>query len=40
MAFDFYFAGEQSPEADNLIYELNANRLLSYVNDRKLIESF
>lgn len=40
MAFDFYFAGGQSPEADNLIYELNANRLLSYVNDRKLIESF
>ena len=34
MAFDFYFAGGQSPEADNLIYELNANRLLSYVNDR------
>ena len=38
MAFEFYFAGGQSPEADNLIYELNANRLLSYVNDRKLIE--
>lgn len=35
--FDFYFAGTQCKEADDLIVKLNANRLLSYLNDKKTI---
>lgn len=37
MAFDFYFAGTQCTEADDLIQKLNANVLKSYVNDKKEI---
>lgn len=33
MAFDFYFAGSQAVETENLIVELNANVLKSFVND-------
>lgn len=40
MAYDFYFAGSQCPEADELIVKLNANRLLSYVNDRNQISRY
>lgn len=37
MAFDFYFAGTQCEEANQLMRELNANVLKSYVNDKKEI---
>jgi len=33
VAFDFYFAGSQCEETTNLLKELNANVLKSYVND-------
>lgn len=35
MSFDFYFAGTQCKETEDLIVQLNANSLKSYVNDRK-----
>jgi len=38
MAFDFYFAGTQSKETEDLIVGLNANILKSYVNDQKQIQ--
>lgn len=37
MAFDFYFAGTQCKEADDVICALNANVLKSYTNDKKSI---
>ena len=37
MAFDFYFAGTQCEEANELMRTLNANVLKSYVNDKKEI---
>jgi len=40
MAFDFYFAGSQCEETTNLLYELNANVLKSYVNDMKEINEW
>lgn len=40
MAFDFYFAGTQCKEADDVICNLNANVLKSYINDRKSIQDW
>lgn len=40
MTFDFYFAGDQCAEANDMIVKLNANRLLSYVNDKKTIQKY
>lgn len=40
MAFDFYFAGSQCKEADDVICNLNANVLKSYINDRKSIQDW
>ena len=40
MAFDFYFAGTQALETEELIVKLGGNVLKSYVNDRKTIERF
>ena len=37
MAFDFYFAGTQSEQTSQLLVNLNANILKSYVNDMKHI---
>lgn len=37
MSFDFYFAGSQAIETEQLIVQLNANVLKSYVNDIKEI---
>ena len=40
MAFDFYFAGTQCDEADEVMVSLNANVLKSYVNDQKSIQKW
>ena len=40
MAFDFYFAGTQCNEADEVMVSLNANVLKSYVNDQKSIQKW
>lgn len=40
MGFDFYFAGTQCEEADDIMVELNANVLKSYVNDKKSIKKW
>lgn len=40
MAFDFYFAGSQAPETEELMAKLNANVLKSYVNDQNAIKRF
>lgn len=40
MAIDFYFAGTQAPETEDLMVQLNANVLKSYINDRKVIQRF
>ena len=37
MAFDFYFAGSQAQETEDLMVKLNANVLKSYINDRSNI---
>lgn len=37
MAFDFYFAGTQCEEANEVMKSLNANVLKSYLNDQKSI---
>lgn len=38
MSFDFYFAGSQCQETTDLIRDLNANVLKSYVNDQSSIK--
>ena len=40
MAFDFYFAGTQCQEADDLMVSFNANVLKSYVNDKRSIQKW
>lgn len=40
MAFDFYFAGSQCQETTDLIRDLNANVLKSYVNDMRTIKKW
>lgn len=40
MAFDFYFAGSQCPETEQLIIDLNANVLQSYVADKSAISKW
>ena len=40
MSFDFYFAGTQCKEADDVIDNLGANVLKSYINDRKSIQDW
>ena len=40
MAFDFYFAGTQCVEADEMICKLNGNVLKSFVNDKKDIQKW
>lgn len=40
MAFDFYFAGSQCEEANQVMITLGANVLKSYVNDRKSIQEW
>jgi hypothetical protein len=39
MAFDFYFAGSQSPETEQLMRSIDANILRSYLNDKRSIEN-
>lgn len=39
MAFDFYFAGSQSPETEQLMRTINSNILRSYLNDRRSIDT-
>lgn len=38
MAFDFYFAGTQNIKTQQLLCEMNANMLRSYVNDKNSIK--
>lgn len=40
MAFDFYFAGAQSKLSDELMRNIDANVLRSYLNDTKTIKEF
>ena len=40
MSFDLYFAGAQTDEVDDFIYNLGANRLFSYFSERKYIDKY